>query len=136
MACLFIVGTHLVDNIEVQSGKSLNAGLVNGIAADYPVESGLILTVLLLLGCAPGSLLFVIEDIAIGQIFDVSLVTAIAMAVIVVVSSIACYRSFTRIFHGRGVALNPKNLNKEHFFAERLILAITIILGVLPKFIG
>jgi uncharacterized protein (DUF697 family)/uncharacterized membrane protein len=136
MAILTSIGVSIVDKLEGAYGIALDGERLRGVAIDFPSESGLVLTILVLLGCAPGSLLFIVEDFAVGQIVHESITLAIGALLLAVLTGVSCYRGFIVIFHGSGNAgFRGERLPGPSLSFERAVLAIVIVLGLLPRLV-
>jgi hypothetical protein len=125
---------RIVRDIEAQGGLLIESGQVKGLAIAFPHHSAAVLALSITLGIAPGSLLFMMEDVLLEHILhDGPWAFAMVLILSVLLAS-SLYRSYTQFFMGsdrRWIYPPPVKANIIVFWATFLVL-LSIILSVYP----
>jgi hypothetical protein len=132
-----ISGVLLAD-LESQLGRPLDSVTedpsikVTGLAFLFPGHSGLFLLCVLLLGSVPGSLLFMIEDLLLHELFIRNWIYCVGILFITGTSGISLYMAYTDVFCGRAPESMPESWRQEPPRALRFLLLLFLTLGLLP----
>lgn len=132
---MVLAALGVVRDIETRAGFQVKSGQVKGLAMSFPHHGSAILAMSITLGIAPGSLLFMMEDVLLERIL---LYGPWAFAMVLILSVLlACslYRSYTQFFMGydrRWINPPPVKANIAVFWAMFLVL-LSIILSVFPQ---
>jgi hypothetical protein len=133
---LFIMTQYLIGYLEREIEANLSIGQVWGLAQHFPRISGLLLASLVLLGCAPGSILFITEDLILHFVSMYSVYAVVLVFVISIASGVALYQGYLEIFTGQDLTMERRFSVKREEPALRLVVAtllFTLVLGLCPS---
>lgn len=126
------IAAGLMADIELQWQQKITMHSAGGLSFLFPRHSGWILCCLVLFGSAPGSFLFLIEDILLHEFSLVSWLGCAAVLAITMVAGFSAYHIYTRAFCGRNLEMLPTRLRRDPTRLVGLLLLIIIFLGLVP----
>jgi|GEM_PF-1734600 len=134
---LFIMTQYLIGFLEREIETKLVIGNVWGLAQHFPRVSGLLLACLILLGCGPGSILFITEDLILHFASGYSVFAVICILIISFSSGVALYQGYLDLFTGQDLQLEQRFSVRREEPALPLVvgtLLFTLVLGLCPRF--
>jgi hypothetical protein len=80
----------------------------------------------------PGSLLFLIEDILLHDLSEISAMLVVLTLLITAITSVSSYRVYTKVFVGRTDFVLPSHLRRDPSRWVGLLILFFILLGLNP----
>lgn len=132
---MVVAALAIVRDVESLAGVRLRAQKIHGLGLSFPHHGTALLALMILLGIAPGSLLFMMEDVVLERILSYGIFPFILVLILPVLLSTSLYRSYTEFFMGFDRRwINPAAVKPNVVvYGATFLVVVSIVLSIFPQ---